>query len=149
MIRSTLVTTIFSILLLGGCTQNTDTQQTSVDPDMTQQVLDHHWETFVANDLEGVMADYTEESVLITPDATYRGLDEIRDNFINAFETFPSDSSTLTLTKSVVNQEIGYITWEAQTPGFELLFGTDTFVIKNGKIVQQTYGGFTDQQLNQ
>lgn len=151
MIRSTFASALVAILLLVGCTQNNnmETDQATIDPEVTRQVLEHHWETFVANDLEGVMADYTEESVLITPDATYEGLDEIRENFINAFEAFPSDGSTLTLTKSVVEQGIGYITWEAQTPGFDLLFGTDTFVIKNGKIVQQTYGGLTDQQLTQ
>ena len=31
------------------------------------------------------MADYTEESMLITPDKTFTGLKEIRENFIYAF----------------------------------------------------------------
>ena len=35
------------------------------------------------------MADYTEESILITPDKTFKGLQEIRDNFVFAFTIFP------------------------------------------------------------
>ncbi|MDZ7693460.1 MAG: nuclear transport factor 2 family protein [Balneolaceae bacterium] len=149
MIRSTCITILFSTILLVGCAQNNNTGETSVDSDVTRQVVNHHWETFVANDLDGVMADYTEESILITPDTTYKGLDAIRANFVRAFEAYPADSSTLILNKTVVEQEIGYITWEATTPDFNLRFGTDTFVIEDGKIVRQTYGGITDQQLSQ
>ncbi|MFH5884379.1 nuclear transport factor 2 family protein [Halalkalibaculum sp. DA3122] len=137
-----------SILLftLSSCTQENSSEVPSVDPAVTQQVLDHHWKTFVENDLEGVMADYTEESILITPDTTYRGLDAIRDNFISAFEAFPAGESTLTLKKSVVEQEVGYILWEASTENFDLIFATDTFIIRDGKIVRQTYGGITAQE---
>ena len=117
-----------------------------IDPEVTRQVLDHHWKTFVANDLDGVMEDYTEESVLITPDSTYRGLDAIRGNFVSAFQAFPSNSSTLTLQKSVVERDVGYILWEASTKQFDLIFATDTFIVQDGKILRQTYGGITAQE---
>jgi hypothetical protein len=107
----------------------------------TKQVLDHHWEAFKANDLEETMKDYTEESVLITPNATYQGLDEIRNNFVSAFKAFPKDSSTFVLDKSVVVKDVGYIIWNSKTPAFNLTYGTDTFVIHEGKIVKQTFAG--------
>ncbi len=87
------------------------------------------------------MEDYTEESVLITPDRTYKGLQEIRENFVNAFLAFPKDSATLQLNKSVVIKDVGYILWQATTPTFKLDYATDTFIIQNGKIVRQTYAG--------
>ncbi|MDR8390950.1 nuclear transport factor 2 family protein [Aliifodinibius sp. S!AR15-10] len=146
-----LKTASYSFLLLFfsiiSCAPENSSNSGEIDPEVTKEVLEHHWETFKANDLEGVMADYTEESVLITPDATYRGLDEIRQNFINAFEAFPADQDPLTLNKSVVVKDIGYILWEASTDQFELRFATDTFVIRDGKIIRQTYGGVTDQDL--
>ena len=40
------------------------------------------------------------------------------------------------VTESVVDEEIAYITWEA-LPWFPL--GTDTFVIREGKIQYQTF----------
>jgi hypothetical protein len=125
---------------LAGCQSSINTTD-EIDEAVTQAVLDHHWETFVSNDLEGVMEDYTEESVLITPDATYEGLEEIRQNFINAFKAFPVQTSTLTLNQNKVVKDVGYILWEADTPEMTLTYATDSFIIRNGKIIRQTYAG--------
>lgn len=134
-------------VFITGCSSDQPTETESIDEEVTRQVLDHHWQTFRDNDLEGVMEDYTEESILITPDTTYKGLDAIRQNFIQAFEAFPAEEDPLTLHKSVVEQDVGYILWEASTPEFELLFATDTFIIRDGKIIRQTYGGITAREL--
>jgi hypothetical protein len=129
-------------LLFSNCSENkTPAETASINEETTSKVLDHHWEAFRANDLEGTMIDYTEESVLITPDKTYKGLQEIRENFVFAFSLFPKDSSTLKLNKSIVNKDVGYIIWEASTPKFNLSFGTDTFIVRDGKIIRQTYAG--------
>lgn len=147
--RQTFLLAIITIALAGisGCMPDQAGEAESIDPEVTRQVLDHHWQTFRDNDLEGVMEDYTEESILITPDTTYKGLDAIRQNFILAFEAFPAEENPLTLNKSVVVEDVGYILWEASTPEFELLFATDTFIIRDGKIIRQTYGGITEQDL--
>ncbi len=133
---------LLPLLLFCACTSQPETKNANaIDEAQTRQVLQHHWDAFQANDLEETMLDYTEESVLITPDKTYRGLEEIRGNFIGAFAAFPRDSSTLTLNKSVVSGDVGYILWEASAPKFNLTYATDTFIIQNGKIVRQTYAG--------
>ena len=133
--------TIF-ILLLWGCEVKTKTTMTvESSEEQTKEVLDHHWQTFQSNDLDGVMADYSEESVLITPNGTYKGLNEIRENFVNAFALFPKDSTTLQLDKSVIQQDVGYIIWQGTAPKIKVTFGTDTFIIQNGKIVRQTFAG--------
>jgi hypothetical protein len=98
--------------------------------------------------MEEVMADYTEESLLITPDTTWKGLAAIRENFRRAFEG-NRDDKTFVLKKSVVEKDIGYILWQISTPSTELIFATDTFVIRDGKIIRQTYGGITKQQAAQ
>jgi hypothetical protein len=120
---------------------NTDVKKSPVDEAVTKKVLDHHIQTFQANDLEGVMADYTEESVLITPDRTYKGLAEIRKNFVEAYKALPTNGTTMTVTKSVVNRDVAYIVWKAVTPTLEFKYATDTFVITDGKIVSQTFAG--------
>ncbi|MDH4089156.1 MAG: nuclear transport factor 2 family protein [Cyclobacteriaceae bacterium] len=129
--------------VLTGC--NVKTNITTTDhEEKTKEVLDHHWKAFQANDLEETMADYTEESILITPDRTFKGLDQIRKNFVDAFVAFPTDSATLQLNKSIVSENVGYIIWQASTPSFILTFATDTFIIHNGKIVRQTYAGIAE-----
>ena len=133
-----LLSLLSSLLLFSACNQ---VSTKGIDEDLTKSVLDHHWEAFVNNDLEAVMEDYSEASILVTPDATYRGLEEIRQNFINAFLAFPTKRSTLTLNKSIVEQDIGYILWEADVPEFKLTYATDSFIIRDGKILRQTYAG--------
>ena len=45
-----------ALLILTGC--QTPATDDGIDETVTRQVLDRHWETFVANDLDGVMEDY-------------------------------------------------------------------------------------------
>ncbi|HMG91889.1 MAG TPA: nuclear transport factor 2 family protein [Chryseolinea sp.] len=133
---------LLATALAFGCEVKTNAVVTSApSEEKTKEVLDHHWTAFQANDLEATMADYAEESVLITPDKTFKGLTEIRDNFVFAFAIFPKDSTTFQLDKSIINQDVGYIIWQAKSPKINLTFGTDTFIIRDGKIVRQTYAG--------
>ncbi len=146
----------FAVVLLSliwGCSDSTSTgvqdsanrKQTKVpnniSEDKAKQVLEHHWQAFTQNNMEAVMADYTEESVLITPDVTFKGLEEIRKNFENAFITFPRDKTSFVLSKSVIDRDVAYILWQAKTPTLNLTYATDTFVIRDGKIIRQTFAG--------
>jgi hypothetical protein len=131
-----------ALLLAGACTvKKTVESSDSISEEKTKEILQHHWEAFQANDMEATLADYTEESVLITPDKTFKGLAEIRQNFEFAFSIFPKDSTTLTLNKSIVAGDVGYIIWEAKAPKLSFSFGTDTFIIRDGKIIRQTFAG--------
>lgn len=126
-------------LIVAACTP--EAKAPKIDEAVTKQVLDHHIQTFQANDLEGVMADYTEESILITPDRTYKGLAEIRGNFEVAFGVLPTNGTTMTLTKTEVARDVAYMVWKATTPTLEFKYATDTFIILDGKIIAQTYAG--------
>jgi len=127
------------VFAIAACTPAVKTPV--VDEAVTQKVLDHHIQTFKANDLEGVMADYTEQSVLVTPDRTFKGLAEIRENFIGAFKALPTAGTTMTLTKTVVTGNVAYMVWKAVTPTLEFKYATDSFIVVDGKIVSQTYAG--------
>jgi hypothetical protein len=135
---------ILFLVSLSACNQPQQSDPGEINEEKTKEVLGHHWMAFQNNDLEETMKDYTDESVLITPNATFKGLEEIRNNFINAFRAFPKDSSTFNLDKSVVVNDVGYILWNSKTPVFNLRYATDTFIIRNGKIIRQTYAGVTE-----
>jgi hypothetical protein len=126
-------------LIATACTP--EVKKPVIDEAVTKRVFDHHVQTFQQNDLDGVMADYTEESILITPDQTFRGLAEIRENFVNAFEALPTNGTTMTITKSVVIGDVAYMVWNAVTQTLEFKYAMDTFIIVDGKIVSQTYAG--------
>ena len=43
--------------------------------------------------------------------------------------------------ETVVEGDYAYIVWKADTPDNLFEFGSDTFVIRNGKIVAQAFAG--------
>ena len=144
-----LVALIFSF----SCKETTDQKTTeeavvevevaeaAVSSENTKAVLMHHLETFGANDLAGVVSDYTAESVVVTPDSTYTGLEQIENFFAGLFPAFPTEGTTINLDKMVVDNELAYIIWHGDSPVFDVPFATDTFIIVDGKIVKQTFAG--------
>jgi hypothetical protein len=91
--------------------------------------------------VDAVMQDYADESVLVTPDATYRGLAEIRQFFVGLLGGFPAGFfDSFKLNRHEVDGEIGYILWESK-PWLPL--ATDTFVVRDGKIRIQTFAAYT------
>lgn len=107
----------------------------------TRDLIMHHLGSFQKNDLEAVISDYTAESILITQDAIYKGPTEIKGFFTSLLVHFPKQKSDFHLDKLIVNNGLAYIVWYAKTPSLDVPFGTDTFVLKNGKIYQQTFAG--------
>ena len=87
------------------------------------------------------MQDYTEDSVVISPDSTYRGLDEIRAFFTAFVEGLPEGFRDAFKVKRIeVTGDLAYTLWEAK-PWVSL--GTDTFVVRDGKIAVQTFATYT------
>jgi ketosteroid isomerase-like protein len=99
----------------------------------TKAILDHHQAMLDAGDLDGVMEDYTEDSLFVTNlTGEARGLDAIRAVFAGLGGAMPG----FELKGETVEGDVAYIFWTAD--GFA--FGTDTFVVRDGKIATQTVG---------
>lgn len=87
--------------------------------------------------VDAVMQDYTEHSVLITHDATYRGLAEIRDFFTALFSALPAGFfDELKMNRQEIVGEVAYVLWERKP---QIARATDTFIVRNGKILVQTF----------
>ena len=119
------------------------TKELTLDEISTEVVM-KHLSSFLFNNLEAVMSDYTNESVLITQDAIFTGPEEIRVFFTGLIMHFPQQMSNLVLDQLVANNDLVYIVWHAKTPSLQVPIGSDTFIIKDSKIYQQTFVG----QLN-
>ena len=106
----------------------------------TQAVLQRHLQS-AGKGVDAVMADYLEESILITPDATHRGLAQIRSFFTELCEGGTKGfTGTFKMKRMEITGELAYIVWDAQ-PWFS--FATDTMLVRDGKIVLQTFAAHT------
>ena len=106
----------------------------------TEAVLNHHLQAFSAGDADEAIKDYTEDSILITPDATLKGLSSIHAAFRDLFSgLFKSGTYDFTMDRTEVVGEIAYIVWHSVNQDADVTLGTDTYVIQDGKIVVQTY----------
>lgn len=103
-----------------------------------QATLEHHLEAFGKNDIDGIMDDYTEQSEVWTPEGAIKGLEDIRSFFSYAFTLFPKDSTSLNITQMIVNKNRAYIVWTAENAIIKVPIGTDSFEIKEGKILWQS-----------
>jgi hypothetical protein len=105
-----------------------------------KEVLDRHWRDFLAGDVESILKDYAAEAFVITPQSTRRGHGEIREAFKTMFaEIMPPGSSAAKLSKEEIVGEVAFIVWSGSSETYEISFATDTFVIRGGKIVAQTF----------
>ncbi|MEL7210721.1 MAG: nuclear transport factor 2 family protein [Actinomycetota bacterium] len=97
-----------------------------------KSVLDHHMESLLAGDVDAVMEDYDDDAVLITAGmGTAEGAAAIR----TSFEMIPAEMfDGFEITEEVISGEAAMITWKSNA----LSFGTDTFWIRDDKILTQT-----------
>jgi hypothetical protein len=103
----------------------------------TQEVLTHHLSCF--GNIDGTMADYNAESRFFTPDGLLRGPEAIRRFFVRLFEEFAKPGMSFEMLQQEVDGDTAYIVWKAETADNRFEVATDTFIVRNGKIVTQTF----------
>ena len=107
----------------------------------TTDVLDHHIKCFGEGDLEGILADYAPEAVLFTPNGPLKGIDEIRPFFQAMVAEFGKPGTAFSMKLRSVVGDYSYVVWTAETADNVYEMGSDTQVVRNGKIVAQSFAG--------
>lgn len=129
--------------------QNTS-QTEPVQVDSAQVILDRHEQTIKAGDLDGVMADYADDAVLVAPAGVVAGEPDVggmnvffgKEN-IRKFFTVLTGAESLPAVQSMdatydIREDGSAIMRWTQWPGTEkALSGTDVWVIRDGKIISQ------------
>lgn len=105
----------------------------------TKDVLDHHLKCFDRGDLNGILSDYTPGAVLFTPEGPLRGIDAIRVLFQAMIAEFGKPGAAFSMKQQFVEGDHAYILWAAETADNVYEFATDTFVVRDGKIVAQSF----------
>ena len=113
---------------------------TAVRPGSTEAVVRNHLHAATIG-VDALLEDYTDESVLVTHDAAYRGLAEIRQFFTALFRNLPAGFfKTMKMNREEFVGDLAYILWEGKPI---ISQATDTFVVRDGKILFQTFTGTT------
>ena len=107
----------------------------------TKSVIDHHLKCFGEGDLKGILSDYAPGAVLFTLAGPLKGVDVIRPLFQAMIAEFGKPGATFNLKQQFVDADYAYILWTAETADNVYELGTDTFVVRDGKILAQSFTG--------
>jgi ketosteroid isomerase-like protein len=106
----------------------------------TQAILAHHLQSLGAGLLDAILSDYTEDSILFTPNGLVCGLDGLRAFFGASIKNTPPElMQALQMIRQDVDGEIAYVLWKAEP---YVSVGADTFVVRNSKIMVQTFAAY-------
>jgi hypothetical protein len=101
-----------------------------------QEVFAHHAEALGAEDLDGIVADYTDDAVIITPTRVLRGKDGVRENFVQLLGEVPQ--AAWDIKNTVYEGDAMLLEWGAEGGGNRVDDGVDTFIFRDGMIRLQT-----------
>jgi ketosteroid isomerase-like protein len=105
----------------------------------TRQVLDRHLRSFSERNLEGILADYAPTAVLFTRDGPLAGVDAIRPLFEGLLAEFGKPGASFEMKHQAIEGDYAYILWTAEMADNVYELGTDTFVVRDGKIIVQSF----------
>jgi ketosteroid isomerase-like protein len=105
---------------------------------VTESVVRNHLTAFVEQKgVPAILSDYDENARLYGEARVYQGKQEIGAFFTDFIASLPAGAIARFALRSLrVDGSIAYITWSA---GETIPLGTDTFVVKDGRIVSQTF----------
>jgi ketosteroid isomerase-like protein len=110
----------------------------------TAAVLEHHLQCFGQGDLEGILSDYAPDAVLFTPEGPLRGRAAIGALFTTMLTEFGKPGAAFNLAQQFVEGQCAYILWKAETADNVYELGTDTFLVRDGKIAVQSFAAKTN-----
>ena len=102
----------------------------------SQATVERHLQAFSVG-VDEVMKDYTEDSVILTEDASFKGLVEIRGFFEGLVANTPAEAwDHFSVDHLSASGATAFLVWSA---GPFVSHAVDTFVVGDGKIMSQTF----------
>ena len=107
----------------------------------TRDVVDHHLKSFSEGDLNGVLSDYAPGAVMFTQEGVLKGAAAMRPLFQALIAEFRKPAAAFNMKQQFVQGDYAYIVWTAETADNVYELATDTFIVREGKIVAQSFTG--------
>jgi hypothetical protein len=101
-----------------------------------QEIMQHHGQALAAEDLDEIVADYSDDAIFITPDGVKRGKEGVREGFVQLIGDLPGAKWELPTT--LFEDDIMLLEWKAESDSVKADDGIDTFVFRDGLIRVQT-----------
>ena len=101
-----------------------------------KQVLNEHLELSRSGDEEDFLQSYREDSFIIMPDGVHRGLERVRACYRRLKQQLPNARYTYKVV--VVEEDVGFLEWSADSDTHTVADGADSYVIQDGRIRVQT-----------
>lgn len=101
-----------------------------------QEIFAHHAEVLIAGDLDGIVSDYADDAVFITPAGVQRGKDGVRAAFAKLLGDLPN--ADWEVPTQIFEGDVLFIEWKATAANSRSEDGIDTFIFRNGEIALQT-----------
>jgi hypothetical protein len=135
---------ILSLGAITGCSSGTST-------DSAEVILDRHVAAMKAGDLEAVMADYADDALVIAPDGIVEGEANVAgfnvfDGAANISKLFAvltnednaAGMASMTATYEYKGSDVAMMHWVQFEGEPNEVAGTDVWIIRDGKIINQT-----------
>ena len=108
-------------------------------PRTMEEILDHHNRAVLSNDYAEMVADYSDDAILITLKGTFVGKDAIGRALQQLIQDMPNmrgiDSPTNAM---IIGGDTLLLRWSAESDTGTITDAVDTIVLKDDKIGRQT-----------
>ena len=101
-----------------------------------EEIFAHHAQALGSGDLEGIVADYADDAVFISPAGSKHGKDGIRAAFTQLLADVPE--AAWELKTQIYEGDVLFLEWAAVADATRVDDGIDTFVFRDGQIQVQT-----------
>ena len=110
----------------------------------TENVVRKHLETFLERKgIPAMLEDYDAAAPFYSAERVYEGHGEIGEFFTAFLRSLPPGAyERFALGSLSVHGELAFITWSV---GTDIPLGTDTFLVREGKIVSQTFAMYASR----
>ncbi len=106
----------------------------------TEALIRRRMAVLQTGDSDAILRDYTDESTTRTPDGPVCGLENLRSLFDMFFAGPMSEIRSFEVLRQDCSGELGYLVRKTETAAVEIPMATDSFVVRDGRIVSQNGG---------
>ena|GEM_PF-2627843 len=126
----------FKTALFASLAALTFSASAQASPPGTQEVWRHHINAWNDKNVAAITSDYTDSSILILNNQVFHGKAAIAHVFSQLFQIFSTGENKVD--PPTINGRTIYITWHYAPKNENTFFGSDSFIVENGKIQVQT-----------
>lgn len=110
------------------------------------EVVSHHMTCVARSDLAGIMEDYTDASVLFSPDGVLEGREAIRAFFASLTTSLMPPGTSFRAVRQDCRGDTMFLMWQAESATTRFHMGAETLTVRDGKIATHSFAAAIEQK---